>query len=73
MQTHRMPPMNQDMREFFKGMTAQEVTQKMDIRKEQIEQAGGTVVARRTKIGRNESCPCGSGRKFKKCCLPLAQ
>jgi SWIM/SEC-C metal-binding protein len=20
-------------------------------------------------IGRNESCPCGSGRKFKKCCL----
>jgi Protein of unknown function (DUF1186)/SEC-C motif len=22
------------------------------------------------KIGRNESCPCGSGRKFKKCCAP---
>ncbi len=21
------------------------------------------------KIGRNESCPCGSGRKYKKCCL----
>jgi uncharacterized protein YecA (UPF0149 family) len=20
------------------------------------------------KIGRNEACPCGSGRKFKKCC-----
>lgn len=20
------------------------------------------------KTGRNESCPCGSGRKFKKCC-----
>lgn len=20
--------------------------------------------------GRNEPCPCGSGRKFKKCCLP---
>ncbi len=20
------------------------------------------------KVGRNESCPCGSGRKFKKCC-----
>lgn len=20
------------------------------------------------KIGRNESCPCGSGKKFKKCC-----
>jgi len=22
------------------------------------------------KIGRNQPCPCGSGRKFKKCCLP---
>lgn len=21
------------------------------------------------KIGRNDSCPCGSGRKFKKCCI----
>jgi uncharacterized protein YecA (UPF0149 family) len=23
----------------------------------------------RRKVGRNESCPCGSGKKFKKCCL----
>ena len=22
-------------------------------------------------IGRNDLCPCGSGKKFKKCCLPL--
>ena len=22
----------------------------------------------RTKIGRNEKCPCGSGKKFKRCC-----
>ncbi len=29
-----------------------------------------TVEARRStpKIGRNEPCPCGSGRKHKKCC-----
>jgi preprotein translocase subunit SecA len=25
--------------------------------------------AEANKIGRNESCPCGSGKKFKKCCL----
>ena len=25
------------------------------------------------KIGRNEQCPCGSGRKFKHCCLPKQQ
>ena len=21
------------------------------------------------KVGRNDPCPCGSGKKFKKCCL----
>lgn len=25
-------------------------------------------VAKSEKIGRNEPCPCGSGKKFKKCC-----
>jgi SEC-C motif len=24
---------------------------------------------RRDKVGRNEMCPCGSGLKYKKCCL----
>ena len=24
---------------------------------------------RRAKVGRNDPCPCGSGKKFKKCCL----
>jgi SEC-C motif-containing protein len=27
-----------------------------------------TVVRQGPKVGRNDSCPCGSGRKFKKCC-----
>ncbi len=26
-----------------------------------------------TKIGRNAPCPCGSGKKYKRCCLPLKQ
>jgi len=25
--------------------------------------------ARRVKVGRNDPCPCGSGKKYKKCCL----
>jgi hypothetical protein len=25
------------------------------------------------KIGRNEQCPCGSGKKYKHCCLPKEQ
>jgi uncharacterized protein YecA (UPF0149 family) len=24
--------------------------------------------ARSTKVGRNEPCPCGSGKKYKRCC-----
>jgi hypothetical protein len=27
-----------------------------------------TIVRRDKRIGRNDSCPCGSGKKFKKCC-----
>jgi preprotein translocase subunit SecA len=23
-----------------------------------------------TKVGRNDPCPCGSGKKYKKCCYP---
>jgi uncharacterized protein YecA (UPF0149 family) len=26
------------------------------------------VVRETPKVGRNDPCPCGSGRKFKKCC-----
>ena len=25
------------------------------------------------KVGRNDPCPCGSGKKYKKCCLPKEQ
>jgi hypothetical protein len=28
---------------------------------------------RAPKVGRNEPCPCGSGKKFKKCCIGAAQ
>lgn len=34
---------------------------------EQMKQLGITAPVR--KIGRNEPCPCGSGKKYKKCCL----
>ena len=30
--------------------------------------AADTEPRRSAKIGRNEPCPCGSGKKFKKCC-----
>jgi uncharacterized protein YecA (UPF0149 family) len=27
------------------------------------------IQAKRNKVGRNEPCPCGSGKKYKKCCM----
>ena len=27
------------------------------------------VVPKEAKIGRNDLCPCGSGKKYKKCCV----
>lgn len=30
--------------------------------------APSTIVNTRPRVGRNDPCPCGSGRKFKKCC-----
>lgn len=35
--------------------------------------AQGGVVTKRGTIGVNSPCHCGSGRKFKKCCMPLAR
>lgn len=32
------------------------------------EKKGKTVVHKGTKVGRNDPCPCGSGKKYKKCC-----
>ncbi|MGF1581869.1 MAG: SEC-C metal-binding domain-containing protein [Gemmataceae bacterium] len=28
-----------------------------------------TIRNRKQKVGRNDPCPCGSGKKYKSCCL----
>ncbi|MFN3387458.1 MAG: SEC-C metal-binding domain-containing protein [Allosphingosinicella sp.] len=52
--------------EFFEGGPG--VTGRMDQRLGELHRKGETLV-RRAKIGRNTTCPCGSGLKFKKCCI----
>jgi preprotein translocase subunit SecA len=32
------------------------------------QKASGTYVREGKKIGRNDPCPCGSGKKYKQCC-----
>ena len=31
---------------------------------------GGAIRERMRRTGRNHPCPCGSGKKYKRCCLP---
>jgi uncharacterized protein YecA (UPF0149 family) len=57
--------------EFFTGPTAAANHAAMDHRLAELAQAGHTF-EKRTKIGRNTTCPCGSGLKFKKCCIARA-
>jgi uncharacterized protein YecA (UPF0149 family) len=58
--------------EVFVGNTKAEVFGKMDQRRAELEAEGHTGF-QRMKVARNVACPCGSGRKFKKCCIDKAR
>ena len=36
---------------------------------EKLSAASDSIKGKKKKIGRNDPCPCGSGKKYKKCCL----
>jgi hypothetical protein len=57
--------------EVFTGQRSRDLHDAMDSSLREAEAAGGKLV-HRTRIGRNASCPCGSGLKFKKCCIDRA-
>lgn len=42
---------------------------RIDARSDDIAPPPTTVVRDEPRIGRNDPCPCGSGKKFKKCCM----
>lgn len=50
-----------------KGYSPSELQKNMDKNRPKDE-ANRIVVQERRKIGRNDRCPCGSGKKYKKCC-----
>jgi peptide deformylase len=56
----------EEQRAVFYGFEAQVVQHELD-------HLDGLLITDRkfsqTKVGRNDPCPCGSGKKFKKCCL----
>jgi len=38
-----------------------------------VPQAAAGAAGMKARVGRNDPCPCGSGKKYKKCCLPKEQ
>ncbi|WP_212959093.1 SEC-C metal-binding domain-containing protein [Cohnella xylanilytica] len=54
----------------IKGYYPRELSQQREAETRKSEGEGGTVIdfAAKRKVGRNDPCPCGSGKKFKKCC-----
>lgn len=57
--------------EVYTGQRSRDLHEAMDRRLQEAEAAGGKLV-HRTRIGRNSPCLCGSGLKFKKCCIDKA-
>jgi uncharacterized protein len=54
------------VRQLFQAAAAEYIEVGRLVEESVADTAGAPAVS--TKIGRNEPCPCGSGRKFKKCC-----
>lgn len=52
---------------WYKKMTG---VDEFDLDDEELDEPPPDTIARHTHVGRNDPCPCGSGKKFKKCCLP---
>ena len=42
--------------------------ERVKVAKETSDNQGNEPVVKKQKVGRNDPCPCGSGKKYKKCC-----
>ncbi len=58
---------SEDFKAMFRHLPSEERPRKEDLK----EMAVPPTVAqmKNKKVGRNDPCPCGSEKKFKKCCL----
>ncbi len=66
MQEFRHELRDEEEQWFTQAATVEGLHAKMNIVQEQMEDEGYLEV-KRVKVGRNDTCPCGSGKKFKKC------
>ena len=69
----RSPPVPGDRRVFFEIIRGEWKSQADMERRLVVHQREALILHERraSRPGRNDPCPCGSGRKFKRCCLAL--
>jgi hypothetical protein len=65
---HVVQLMNNTRQWFLKGHTPLELSNKERSPQQLLPSSGATQKNEAVKVGRNEPCPCGSGKKSKKCC-----
>ena len=53
--------------EVYEGLGQKEKAKELENEKRLLKRQSNTLI-RPVKIGRNDPCPCGSGKKYKKCC-----
>lgn len=59
------------LQEYFLAKDADGLLKVMDARLAELRGQGHTLI-RRVEVSRNMRCPCGSGKKFKRCCMVKA-
>lgn len=69
MQTFWNPNTDEIQRFLYEADNRKELKEKCDEHKSKMEESGWELSNRVEEIGRNDPCPCGSERKFKKCCM----
>ena len=60
---------NQDLRNFKAGIYEVYAELSLKLGKAPEPMARPAALPKKMKVGRNDPCPCGSGTKYKKCCL----
>ena len=63
------PPLTDEQRESLRKQLGGDFIAPMNVPPTPKQLRRATPVFPHGRIGRNDKCPCGSGRKFKKCCM----
>ena len=67
----RSPPITPEMRQEILGCISESVSNIYQYFRNEPQRGSNpsaSTIRRAMKIGRNERCPCGSGKKYKRCC-----